>query len=270
MPSATSGKDIVIRNIRVAKKHIILTFFNREKIQISKEAYLADYLYKGKTISETEIKKLLAITASSTLLSYALALLSKKPYTEAEIVEKLKKKGSDEQSTALIIAKIKSSNLINDKLFTQNLVAYDSGRNYGKNKIIRRLKNRGIKEEILNTLVFPLEDEQKKAEQLLPKLVNRYVSLAFKNQKRRVYQALIAHGFSHEIARQVSNCLKSDSKETERAKLLKDYQILEKRYARKYNGYELRQRIFRFLVNKGYEYQDIKKVMEDITNENDC
>lgn len=269
MQFANFGKH-TIKNIKVSQKHITVMFFKGEKIQISPEAYLSHYLYKGKTLSEDEIKQLLAITASSALLSYALNLVSKKPYSEAEMVEKLEKKGSDKQGSARIIAKLKASNLVNDQLFAQNIVAFDGERNYGKNKIIKHLKDKGIPEEMINTLVFPLEGEQQKAERLVPKLAEKYAYLAFENQKRHVYQALIARGFSYEIARQVLNSIKSDSKESETAKLLSDYQTLAKRFARKYNGYELKQRIMRALINKGHQYQDIKEVMEDIKNENDC
>lgn len=269
MLSANSGKHIV-KNIKVSQKHITVMFFKGEKIQISPEAYLTHYLYKGKALSEDEIKQLLAITSSSTLLSYALNLVSRKSYSEAEIVGKLQKKGSDKQSTAIIVAKLKASNLINDKLFAQNLVAFDGERNYGKNKIIRHLKDKGIPEEMINALAFPLEGEQQKAEQMVLKMANKYASLAYENQKRHVYQALVAWGFSYDIAHQALNSIKKVSQESETAKLLNDYQTLVKRFSRKYNGYELKQRIFRALANKGYQYQDIKEVMEDLKNENDC
>ena len=77
MPSVSTGKYL-IKSIKVYKDHVTLSFAKREKVQISKEAYLSSYLYEGKSISKKEIDKLLVITALSTLLKYALNLISKR------------------------------------------------------------------------------------------------------------------------------------------------------------------------------------------------
>ena len=98
MPSANTGK-YVIKSIKVYKDHVTLSFLKRDKIQISKEAYLSSYLYEGKAISKKEIDKLLEITASSVLLNYALSLISKRHYSEKKLVEKLKAK--DNNKTAI-------------------------------------------------------------------------------------------------------------------------------------------------------------------------
>lgn len=269
MPSAKSGKH-TIKNIKVNQKHITITFFKSEKIQISPEAYLSSYLYKGKTLSEDDINKLQAITSSSALLSYVLNLVSRRPYSEKEIIDKLKRKEAGDETISQIISKLKANNLINDELFAQNLVYFDRNRNLGKNKIIRHLKEKGINEGIINNLDFPEEEELEQARLLVPKLAIKYVSLAFENQKRHLCQALVARGYSLDIARQAINFLESEPKENELAKLKEDYDKITKRFARKYKGYELKQKIYRALVNKGYQYQDIKQVMEDIQYENDC
>ena len=74
MPSVNAGK-YVIKSIKVYKDHVTLSFQKRDKVQISKEAYLSGYLYEGKAISKKQIDKLLEITASSVLLDYALKLI---------------------------------------------------------------------------------------------------------------------------------------------------------------------------------------------------
>lgn len=269
MPSAKSGKH-TIKNIKVSQKHITVMFFKGEKMQISPEAYLSIYLYEGKTLSEEEIKKLKTVSESSTMLNYVFGLVSRRLYTEKEIVDKLKKKEADEKTISQIMTKLKANNLINDQLFVHNLVNFDRSRNYGKNKIIRHLKNKGIKEEMINNIAFPDEEELEKAKLLLPKLAKKYTSLAFENQKRHVYQALVANGYSLDIARQAINLLEGSTKEVETEKLKEDFNKITQRFARKYKGYDLKQRIFHALVNKGYQYQDIKQIMEDIKYENDC
>jgi len=52
--------------------------------------------------------------------------------------------------------------------------------------------------------------------------------------------------------------------------LKKDYEKIKNRYEKKYEGYQLKQKIYAALTNKGYKYQEIKKVLEDFTYEDDC
>ena len=92
MPSVSSGKYIV-KSVKVYKDHVTVFFTKRENIKISKEAYLSSYLYEGKSISKKEIDKLIEITAFSTLLNYALSLISKRHYSQRKMFEKLKAKG---------------------------------------------------------------------------------------------------------------------------------------------------------------------------------
>ena len=91
MPSANTGKK-KIKNIKIFKDHVTLSFFKGEPLKISKEAFVSSYLYAGKEISNKEIAKLEEITAMTTLLNYGLSLVSKKHYSEKEMLTKLLKK----------------------------------------------------------------------------------------------------------------------------------------------------------------------------------
>ena len=91
VPSVNTGK-YVIKSIKAYKDHITLSFLKREKLQISKEAYLSSYLYEGKTLTQKDVDKLVEISASSKLLNYALTLVNKKRYSERKLYEKLKEK----------------------------------------------------------------------------------------------------------------------------------------------------------------------------------
>ncbi|HHT66804.1 MAG TPA: hypothetical protein GX010_01045 [Erysipelotrichaceae bacterium] len=269
MPSANSGKRIV-KNIRVNKKNITLTFLKGKKIQISQDAYVSTYLYEGKTLSKKEINHLLELTALSSLLKYATNLVSKRLISERKMLEKLLKKANDLEAAKKVIAKLKASNLLNDRVLIQNLVDFDNERKYGKNKIIKHLKNQGIADNMISDIAFPLNIEKEKAETLSLFLEKKYGHLSYMNKKKHVYQALLARGFSSEIAYSVINNLKRDIEEEEKAKLIRDYQVIRKRYQRKYEGYQLKQKTYGALINKGYQYRDIKEILEDKDNENDC
>ena len=72
-----------------------------------------------------------------------------------------------------------------------------------------------------------------------------------------------------DIAKQVIGDTKKDQPKKEKEKLVNDYQKIKRRYMNKYEGYELKKRIFAALANKGYKPNEIKTVLEDYDNEND-
>ena len=268
MPSVNTGKKL-IKSIKVYKDHVTLSFNKGETLKISKEAYLSSYLYVGKSLSSKEIKRLNDITALSALLNYALSLISKRHYSIKMMYDKLYKKEANKSVVLSVIDKLKENDLLDDKAYMEDLINWDHERNFGKNKIIKHLKEQGIPEELISKAHFSPSNELKKAKGLITKLDKKYSRYAYENKKKHVYQALLSQGYSYEVAKEAINLVKEDKPSLEKEKLLKDYQKIKNRYENKYSGYELRQKIYAALLNKGYKTKDIKIVLEDISYEND-
>ena len=269
MPSVNTGKN-TIKSIKVCKDHITLTFAKREKLQISKEAYLSSYLYEGKTLSKKEIDKLLEITALSSLLNYSLSLLSKRHYSERKMWEKLKNKEDNKTAIAGVINKLKESDLLDDKAYMEDLINWDDERKFGEKKIKEHLRKEGIPDQLINKARFSRSNELKKAKGLIPKLEKKYSRYATENRKKHIYQALLVQGYDIDVAKEAINDVKSDKPKEEQAKLLNDYKKIRKRYSLKYEGYQLKQKIYAALASKGYKHSDIRMIMEKYDDENDC
>ena len=268
MPSASSGKKI-IKTIKVYKDHVTLSFNKGQALKISKEAYLSSYLYEGKSISNKEITKLEEITALSTLLNYALSLISKRHYSEKKMYEKLKAKEDNKAAIISVINKLKENDLLDDKAYMEDLIAWDNERLFGKNKIIKHLKEQGIPDNLIAKASFSHSNELKKAKGLIPKLDKKYSRYAFESKKQHVYQALLGQGYDYEVAKEAISLVKSDKPKSEKEKLINDFKKIKKRYENKYEGYQLKQKIYAVLLNKGYKSKDIKIVLEEYANEND-
>lgn len=268
MPSVNTGSR-KIKGIKLYKDHVTLSFFKGEPLKISKEAFVSSYLYAGKNLSSKEIASLEEITAMSTLLNYALQIVSKKHLSEKEMLEKLMKKEDNYAAAKKVITKLKENDLLDDKAFMQDLIAWDNERNFGQNKIVKHLKDKGIPDALINKVNFPQNVERKKAKALLDKLDRKYAKYAYESKKKHVYQALVAQGYNHDVAREVTNDLKRKNDKVEQSLLTRDYEKIKSRYEKKYEGYQLKQKIYAALVNKGYKYQEIKKVLEDFTYEDD-
>ena len=267
MPSVNSGKKI--KSIKVYKDHVTLTFLKHETLKISKEAYLSSYLYVGKSLSNKEINKLNELTALTTLLNYAMSLISKRHYSERKMYEKLITKDSNKAAAMSVISKLKENDLLDDKAYMEDLIAWDEERGFGKNKIIKHLKDQGIADSLINKAHFSPSNELNKAKGLVPKLERKYLRYAFNNKKKHVYQALLAHGFDYEVAKEAAELVKADSPRLEKEKLLNDYKKVLKRLENKYEGYQLKQKIYSALLSKGYKGKDIRLVLEEYNYEND-
>ena len=268
MPSVNSGKK-VIKSIKVYKDHVTLSFVKKETLKISKEAYLSSYLYEGKSISNKEISKLKELTALSTLLNYAMNLISKRHYSERKMYEKLYKKEANKAAAMSVISKLKENDLLDDKAYMEDLIAWDDERGFGKNKTIKHLKEQGIPDSLIAKAHFSQSNELKKAKGLVPKLDRKYSRYAFNNKKKHVYQALLAQGFDYEVAKEAIELVRGDSPRLEKEKLINDYKKVYKRLESKYEGYQLRQKIYSALLSKGYKGKDIKLVLEEYSYEND-
>ena len=261
MPSVNTGNK-KIKSIKIYKDHATLTFYKGERLKISKEAFVSSYLYAGKSLSKKEIAKLEEITAMDNLWQYSLSLISKKHYSEKEMLEKLLKKENNYVAAKNVIKKLKDNGLIDDKAFMLSLINYDNERNFGQNKIVKHLIDKGIPNTLIDKVSFPLSLERKKAKALLDKLEKKYDRYAYASKKKHVYQALLSQGFNHEVAKEVADEVKKGNDKKEKAILLKDYEKVKARYKKKYEGYQLKQKIYNYLLNKGYKYEEIRKVLE--------
>ena len=268
MPSVNTGKKL-IKSIKVYKDHVTLSFGYKETLKISKEAYLSSYLYVGKSLTNKEISKLKELTALASLLNYAMSLISKRHYSEWKMYEKLIKKEPNKAAAMQVINKLKENDLLDDKAYMEDLIAWDDERGFGKNKTIKHLKDQGIPDNLISKAHFSHSNELKKAKGLVPKLDRKYSRYAFNNKKNHVYQALLAQGFDHEVAREALELVRSDSPRLEKEKLINDYKKVYKRLESKYEGYQLRQKIYSALLAKGYKTKDIKLVLEEYNYEND-
>ena len=183
--------------------------------------------------------------------------------------EKLKAKEDNKKAIYDVINKLKENDLLDDKAYMYDLIGWDDERLFGKNKIIKHLKEQGIKDELIAKARFSSSNELKKAKALLPKLDKKYSRYAYEIKKKHIYNALIGQGYEMDVARQVIRDTKRDQPKKEKEKLKNDYLKIKRRYENKYEGYELKKRIYAALASKGYKHGEIRMVLEDYDNEND-
>ena len=265
MPKGKSGK--VIKKIKILKKSIAISFSDGERIDISEEAYTSNYLYVGKELTQKDIDKLLNISSVKKLSEYAISILTKGHYTEWKMREKLYAKGGEKEAVDYVIKKLNDIDLLNDKAYIEDYLGYAEERGFGKNKIKQELLKKGIFAEEIDKIHFNLTSEKKKAVKLIPALEKKYSKYSYQQKRQHVYAGLISRGFDYEVANYALTFLSGKDDKDEKKKLKEDFNKIHNRFAKKYEGRELKEKVYRSLISKGYKYSDISELLGGMDND---
>lgn len=234
----------------------ILELDNNEKITTYDEVILNNNLLFNKEIDSELLNKLDIENSYYAIYNKVLKYISTKMRSEVEINKYLDKLGSLDKSK--IIDKLKSINLINDKLF---LKAYVSDRInlslIGPYKIRRELLEHNISDNLIDDEIF-------KYENLFPERINKIINKKLKTNKKSVYifkqkiiNELIENGYEKDMILQELNKFKFNELDN----IKKDYDILLKKLSKKYKENDLKYQIKNKLYLKGYNIENINEVM---------
>lgn len=250
-----------IKKIKILKSKVVINFGN-EKLELDKEVYPNFYLYEGKEISKKEYSQIKEYNNVSIFLKYALKIRAKSIYSEFQIREKLYNKGANKKEVDKVIKILKQYDLVDDRAFAYDLMEYYNSKNYGENKIKRKLSEKGIFSNQIDKLSFPISIEKQKAKRLLPKLEKKYEKYNYSQRRSHIYNAYLSEGFSEDIGKAMTQQIKEANPKEENEKLKKDFDKVYLRHKRKYQGKELKQKTINSLLQKGYRLNDILKLME--------
>lgn len=175
--------------------------------------------------------------------------------------EFLFKQGANKKEIDEIIEKLKHYSFINEEEIVNNVISYADAKHYGYNRIITMLKQREISSSLLMKVNRDEAREQEESKKALNRLKKRYKSKNTFNLKRSVYSGLIRYGFDENIA-SIRASEVSNSPQEELNMLILEYNKLLSSNARKNNGKIDKSKISKSLLSKGYNLNDIKKVIE--------
>lgn len=210
----------------------------------------------------------------------ALNYISFKNRTENETADYLEKKGYNERIIATVMAKLINYNFVDDKAYLKNYCYNNVHYNFwGRIKMRYDLKKRGIREDLLENLdtLYSENQERKCCEKQFQKALKQYDHEAYFKKKSKIYTFLQRKGFPNDIIKEIieANLPREEEKylTEEEAEELLYIQMSELRRFREkytknqenkgYTGRELKQRVIRNLMSRGYSYDLIRGVMEE-------
>ena len=238
---------------------------NGDKCYITEDTIVRFMLSRDKVISQEELKEIQDFAKFSYGKNLALYHLSFKARTEKEVSEYLKKYDIDEKIVSQVIANLKEDKWINDSQYAYAIInANQLSGDKGPYVLTQKLAQKGISkstiEEILKEFDFS-EVAQRIANKLLKKYEGKLPARALQD---KIIQNLTNKGFSYSDAKVAFDELDSQvDQETTQELIFKELDKQYAKYSRKYEGYELKQRLTQVLSRKGYDFSDIASALRE-------
>ena len=223
-------------------------------------------LHQGAIIDRDTFNTLKDLEQISRAYNKALKYLSVKDYTEQQMRKKLMNSGDyDDAQLDATIQLLSEKNLINDHLFTLNYFKRCTRLGIGHNKAIYNLRSYGVDSETIDLCLEELDDDEEYQAAIL--LINNYykknTSISYRNIQRKIKEKLFLKGFTNEIIDKAMSQYDFEyDNEKEKLALEKDMTKALNRYSKKIQGKELKNKIIDTLLKKGYNYEDIKHILE--------
>ena len=236
-----------------------------QKIYITEDTIVRFFLSKDKEITEEQLKEIQTFAQKSYGKNLALYHLSFKQRTKKEVSDYLHNHEIDANIIPSILSELEADSWINDQNYAQNILEQNqlSG-DKGPLILQQKLGQKGIEKEILNQIIAEY-DFYAVAERVAQKLLKKYqTKLPHMALKDKLTQSLMTKGFSYLLAQEAIASLEIESNhEQEEDLIYKELEKQHRKYAKKYQGYDLQQRLIQSLARKGYDYDLIKSALRD-------
>ncbi|KXT81485.1 Regulatory protein recX [Streptococcus sp. DD11] len=254
-----------ITKIEKKKRLYLLELDDSERLYITEDTIVRFMLSKGMEIEEQDLQEIQKYAQFSHGKNLALYHLSFKQRTTQEVRNYLVAHGIEESIISGVIGKLKADSWLDDRQYAQsfiqsNLLSGDKGPYVLQQKLSQKGISSAVIEEELNQSDFT-ELTDKVAEKLLKKYQGKLPSKALQD---KILQSLINKGFSYSQAKAAYQHLEIEEDEENQQELL--YKELDKqyrKYSKKYDGYDLKQRLTQALARKGYDFSDIASALRE-------
>ncbi|MFG6120707.1 recombination regulator RecX [Thalassobacillus sp. B23F22_16] len=249
--------------------NIFLDFGQGESygFSVSEDILVKESLHKGMELDDGEIKAL--VEKDDLQKSYTLAIhyLSYRMRSEKEIRDYLDKKETDPEQIDVIVARLYKEKLLNDQKFANSLVrSRINTSSKGPLMIKKDLIEKGVSaakaEEALTNYSF--EDQYEKAMKFAEKKLRSGGKKSFRQQVQNLQQTLMQKGFTKDVVQEViANLPEQEEEDAEWQAVVYQGEKVLRKYERKAEGFELKQKVKGALYRKGFQIDEIQRFIEE-------
>lgn len=240
-------------------------------IQLSKQVIERYGLSVGQVVDREELDALKDQEQVSRAYRLALKYLTYKDYTYAKMVKKLADKADfDDIQIEMTMDILVQKNLIDDVEYTKNYFQRSNRLGIGLNKIIYNLKKEGISPFVIDEYLseYSRDLEYGKAVEIVEKLYNENTTKPQYALVQNIKNKLFNKGFTQDIVDKAIDDFDFVFSEGHTKNLLtKEYQRVYNRYKNRYDSNILKSKIITFLVQKGYDYDDVIEIIGELWEE---
>lgn len=233
---------------------------------VDEEVLIRFELTKGSHVTRKFQKKIENEDSFAKAYQKVLNYLSYSLRTEKQIRDYLFKHELNHFSER-ITDKLKESKLLDDLVYAKSFVRSKANVNQkGPRNIEQELKLKGVSDEDILTALdeYSGDQELENAIDLAEKKWSKTKNKSEFETIRKIKKYLVNKGYSFEIADEAIDAIDTEKNEDEEYDaLVKQADKAHRRYSRKHEGYELSQRLKRYLYSKGFSKELINRYFEE-------
>ncbi len=156
-------------------------------------------IFVGADVNEFPLEEIYKKDRYKQALSSAFMTLSHSAKSDKQLRDALLKKEFDEITINSVIDRLKELNYIDDFRFAKSFA--ESSTTSGVNAIRYKLKSKGISDEIINSVLENVDDDEQliKAVEIIKKQLPKYSKYEIYEQKRKINDFLYRKGYQWEV-----------------------------------------------------------------------
>lgn len=232
-----------------------------KKLNVTEDDILKFDLFIGKELNEAEYLDLIDSIQYNMLLSKTLKYITYQPRSKKEIDVYFKKCDVNEKIKDKVLNILIEYKYINDDELAESIYEYEKNiKKKGPKAIKQKLLLKGVSKEKIMELISLYDEkmESENIEYIVDKEVKKNQRFPIKKRKRIILDKLIRDGFSQDLVYDKVEGLKLEDESY--SELLKEVDKLKKKYCKE-KSFQAKQKIINNLINKGFEYSMICKVL---------
>jgi regulatory protein len=193
------GKVTAIRTGKSHGRRVNLFLDGRFAFSLESEVAQKENLRVGQELSQDQIKALARLDGQQRCLNAALNYLGYRPRSEAELRERLARRGFDGDSTEAVLKMLKQQSLVDDTEFAR--FWRDNRQSFRPRSrwlTTRELRQKGVANDIIEEVIAIIDDEESAYRAAMAKL-RRLLPSDYQGFRRRLGDYLKRQGFSYGV-----------------------------------------------------------------------
>ena len=189
---------------------VTVTLCGGEEIKTTLNVVTDLRLYAGRELDGEELKELRAASRSALARNRAMELLSRRPMSEKELIDKLIRKGEDEETAADCARWLRENGFLNDESYAAAVARHYAAKGYGPGRVRAELSRRGVDRELWDGTIEAMPENSEKMDRFI---AARLTDPEDREQVRKVSAALYRRGYSWEEIRSALGRFNAETEE---------------------------------------------------------